>query len=557
MEGPNQQRRAIQRHTGARRAAWIAIGIALLLVAVSAFLWFQPPPKPIAKPPPTPFPSVPGSLGGLNGSPVSLHQGFLGVNARADAPLTPAALAGLNGTDVRTLRWPGGGLGDRMDPVANGGSGVVYNDSGGATSPSTTLAEFVQWCRSISCQSILTLPAEINSTATELAIVNYTERNLGFTPTYWEIGNEPAEWRHFGVPWANWNASQNLTTTPDQFAQLVQRFVGALRSVDTTTDIIGIGGIGHSAVPQSRWISGVVSRDGPNLSAVAIHVYPAGPGFPSSDLRNWFASLWGGSALPSRVPTTVGIVQTACPTCRLNVVVDEFQTGTQLTSATALSGGALATSIGAEIIQALPLPLQSLDYYNFESYTPGAWFTPSGASSAASSLYSGLAAQLGPIAEQLNVTSAAHGLLAAEGGATPSAMNNLLLVNSNTSFGFHLNLSQRLAASAGDSAWTFNETSSQPTLFTFQPIAANNWTIPPASLVIIHDSRPSNSLTGLPVRIGHPGTDLQGGLASLHDGRLEPNRTAQLVGLSLQEDARNALPSYRLGNTPAPIVRWE
>jgi hypothetical protein len=433
------------------------------------------------------FPVAVATLGGLNGSPVALLPSFLGVNARADAPLTWAGANALNGTDVKLVRWPGGGLADRFDPLANGDAGTIYNDTGSATPAETSLSSFVDWCEAVACRSVITLPAEPNSTATALAIVNYTESTLGFTPTYWEIGNEPALWRHFGIPWAQWNATQNATPTPDQFAALVHRFVQAIRSVDTTAGIIGLGGIGAGSGGRTTWVATDAAQNGANLSGIAIHVYPAGPGFPSSDITDWFASLGGHSALPYRVPTTVSEIRSGCGSCRVAVFVDEFQTGSLLTPADSLTGGYLAAYVAAEIVQALPLPVQSLDYYNFESGTPGAWFDLNGGSSSAYALYSGLATYLGSYAAQVNVTSSARGLLAAKGAAAPGPLGtNLILVNTNTSFGFRLNLTREFPAAANGTAWVFNGTAGTPTIVAVGAAGAVNWTVAPASVVILH-----------------------------------------------------------------------
>jgi alpha-L-arabinofuranosidase len=234
---------------------------------------------------------VAASLGGLNGSSVALDTGFLGVNLRADSAFSDASTSALNSTAVRMVRFPGGGLADRFDPLGQGDRGTIYNDSGATEVAGTSLDEFVRWCQSTACESILTLPAEIDNTSEVRAIVSYTETQLGFRPTYWEVGNEPARWEHFGIPWADWNISQTSTPTPAQFAAVVNGYVQAIRTIDPTTGIIGLGGLGRASSGQSAWISSVVGENGPNLSAIAIHVYPAGSGFPSADLAGWFGSL--------------------------------------------------------------------------------------------------------------------------------------------------------------------------------------------------------------------------------------------------------------------------
>ena len=54
----------------------------------------------------------------------------------------------------------------------------------------------------------------MNEPAVAAAEVDYVVHTLGFEPSYWELGNEPVNWNHFGVPWAQWNLSQRLNATP-------------------------------------------------------------------------------------------------------------------------------------------------------------------------------------------------------------------------------------------------------------------------------------------------------------------------------------------------------
>ena len=469
-----------------QRIPWVIVGTALaVLIVVGSFGW-QLPPASRSPSSPAKFPVVPISLEGANGSAISLEAGFLGVNLRADEPFASSDGAHLNATGVRLVRYPGGGDGDRFDPLAGDDQGAVYNDAGQATIAKTSLSTFVTWCVSVSCASIITLPAEIDNASTALSIVNYTEGTLGFHPTYWEIGNEPSLWDHFGIPWGEWNVSQNDTPTPGAYAKVVQTYVRAIRSVDPTTGIVGIGGIGKGASEVSEWFTPTIELNGPNLSAMAIHVYPAGSGFPSGNLSAWFGSLWGTTGLPSRVASAESVMETDCPQCHLSLLVDEFQTGTGLSPATALSGGYFATYLATELVQALPLPVTSMDYYVFEADSEGAWFNSTGASSSAYSLYLGLRTYLGPWAVQMEVGPSVRGVVAAEGGSSSGSMTSLLLANANSTTGVEVNLTSIYPDAAQGDAWTFDGSSSQPSEAALGAAGAEDWVVPPASLVIFN-----------------------------------------------------------------------
>ena len=472
-----------------RRSTWIVVLVVIGIVAVAVgipLLWGSASPSPPPWPPPVTAPTMNASLVPSNSSPVALATGFLGVNVAASSTHSASAWSAAESTSVRMFRWPGGAEGDRFDPLANGGQGLLYSDSGASAAPKTSLAGIAAWCRSVACRSIVTLPAEIANASEAAAIVRYSEGTLGFWPSFWEIGDEPALWTHSGIPWGQWNTSQNATPTPSQYASVVQHYVAAIRSVDPTTPLIGLGGVGPGTLPESSWISETVRIDGPNLSAIAIHVYPAGPGFPPQDLPDWFGTLSSHSALPYRVDRTLSLIEAACASCHLAVLVDEFQTGTRLTASDALSGGYLATYVAAELVQAFGLPIASLDYYDLQSGTPGAWFNPEGAVSPAGELYQALGEEFGAYARPLNVTSTASGLLVASGGNASARPDNLLVVNTNASVGFHLNLSAAYPNAAQGSAWEFVGSAGAPVTGPIGPMGARNRSVPPASVTIFH-----------------------------------------------------------------------
>ncbi len=466
------------------RPRWIIIASTVIVIAIAVpLVWIALSPAPSS--PMESAPSVPASIGAANGSAIALDDGFLGVNLRADEYLAGPALSALNATGIRFVRWPGGELGDRFDPLADNDTGTIVPDDGIAFPANTSLAEFTRWCRAEDCRAVITLPAEIDNASFAEAIVNYTERTLGLRPAYWEIGNEPALWRHFDIPWSAWNDSQNVTPTPEQYAGLVGAYVSAIRAVDPATPIIGIGGIGLGASGVARWFDPTLEADGPNLSAMAIHVYPAGAGYPSTDLSDWFASLAGETGLPARVANASAAIAAGCPACRISVLVDEFQTGTDLTAADSLSGGYLAAYVGAEIVDALPLPIASLDYFDLQGTTPGAWLGPTGAPSPALELYEALHGRLGTYAEPLVVSSSLPGLEAAAGGNSTTGLDNLLLVNTNPQYSYRVDASERFPGLAASTAWIFNGSGASPVVVTVPSGAAANWTIAPGSVVLL------------------------------------------------------------------------
>ncbi len=153
--------------------------------------------------------------------------------------------------------------------------------------------------------------------------VQYVEQTLGFHPSYWEIGNEPTAWTHFAIPWDRWSTSDNSTPTPLEYAQMVQKYVLAVRSVDPTAQILGIQSDAGSPF-RSAWFTTLMEIDGPNLSAVAYHSYTGGVGVPGETLPQFFATLSQLGSFPLNYPLTRATVGVACPGCTTRVFVGEY-----------------------------------------------------------------------------------------------------------------------------------------------------------------------------------------------------------------------------------------
>ncbi|MCI4360101.1 MAG: hypothetical protein L3J91_00195, partial [Thermoplasmata archaeon] len=206
--------------------------------------------------------------------PRNLGSEFWGVNVGPNVEPSTALADALARSPARVVRFPGGASGDEFNFTA----GTLTNDSGVAKPAVENLSEFSAWCRSVACEPILELPGEIDSPSTGAFYVAYAEQTLGVHPIAWEIGNEPALWSHFGVPWSGWTLAQRVTPTPSQYAQVVRAYVAAIRAVDATAPILGLPGVGTGEYQETAWINATVALNGPNLSGVAIHAYPAGAG---------------------------------------------------------------------------------------------------------------------------------------------------------------------------------------------------------------------------------------------------------------------------------------
>lgn len=332
-----------------------------------------------------------------NGTPLGdLASTFWGANVRPYYSLGSTASATYAGAGLGVVRWPGGAVADRLNVTSN----RIYNDSGTWYSPPQNESQFVTWCALVHCQAIVGLPGEIDQPAVAANEVAYTENVLHFTPLYWEIGNEPSQWTHFGSRWSDWNSAQSTNATPDSYAALVHSYVAAIRTVDPQARILGLPGVGTGAWGEGGWISASVRLNGPNLSGVAIHVYPAGgvvSGAPT--LGGFYSTLSGNSAFAQRIPLDRAAIAAACPNCSaLPIIASEMGSGTQGAGYDAFMGGfADLPYLTTEVIEAATLNVSQIDLFAFQGSYGGSLLTNAGSPSLAARLYERVFVHLAPI----------------------------------------------------------------------------------------------------------------------------------------------------------------
>ena len=209
-----------------------------------------------------------------NATPTNLSNGFWGADVRVFSEIGSPQVSEWQTSPLTVARWPGGAVADGYNYTSN-----VITKNGGGTLHSSSRRTAVHHVVSTGpLRGHLRVPAEINQPATAAYYVSYTENTLHFHPAFWEIGNEPGLWEEFNLPWSQWHLGSDSPVTPAQYAQVVHAYIAAMRAVDPTIRIIGLPGTGLGASQETTWLADTVAVNGPNLSAVAIHVYSAGDG---------------------------------------------------------------------------------------------------------------------------------------------------------------------------------------------------------------------------------------------------------------------------------------
>jgi hypothetical protein len=421
----------------------------------------------------------------ISSKPVgAMSPTFWGVNVRADQKLGNTQRSYLPSTPVKLVRWPGGNLGECYNMTANGGTGLVYNDNGTSFQPPWTTAQFVSWCLSINCQAIFTVPAEIDNPAIAASFVTYVQTTLDFYPAYWEIGNEPSLWDHFGIPWSHWNTSQESWVTPTQYADAVQSYVSAMKVVNPHIRFIGLGGVGSGAYGEPSWINATVDVNGPNLTAVAIHVYPAGAGTVGESDAKIYSSVVGNLSLLVRIPRDLAAIRSSCPSCHIQLMVDEFNAASGNNLSAFMSGFQLVPYVAAELEQGICLNASSMEFWALAGGYAGSLFNSSGSARPVSTLYSALLPHLDSIVLRTSVTSALPNIYAlATENTTANPGSSLLIANLNSTLSARILLTgSGFPVNSSGTVWLWNASSPAPLSQPLSKGSSSGWVLPPESV---------------------------------------------------------------------------
>jgi hypothetical protein len=413
--------------------------------------------------------------------PRTINSSFWGFNVGPnDAPTTTLADAASE-TPARVVRFPGGAAGDELNYT----TGTLTNDSGGAVPADENLSQFVAWCRTISCSPILELPGEIDEPATAAYYVAYTEATFGLHPLAWEIGNEPALWTHFGMPWSEWNLSQDLTPSASQYARVVQAYVSAIHKVDPTAPILGLPGVGTGSYDETTWINSTVALNGPNISGVAIHVYPAGAGPPTgANLSEFLANASGPHSLAVRLASD----QAAIAAIRPGVPLYVTELGTGLAAGTYapfLYTFPDVPFVASEIVATILSGVASVELAQVQTPHGGTWMDGNGTVHSLLALYTQLFPELGPLAVPVQLLPPVPGLAAVATSSGPGGTTELFVVNTNAFLAAQLSLAgSGLNLSSPTTRWSWNSSTGAPVSVDL-PGAPATWTVPPVSVLLL------------------------------------------------------------------------
>ncbi|MCI4340554.1 MAG: hypothetical protein L3J73_04740, partial [Thermoplasmata archaeon] len=413
-----------------------------------------------------------------------INASFWGINLGLNVGASTTLANAVAQSPVHIVRFPGGAAGDEFNYTV----GTVTNDSGVARPATENLSEFVTWCRAINCTPILELPGEIDDASTAAYYVTYTEQTFGLRPMAWEVGNEPALWTHFGTAWSHWTVGQQLTPSPSQYARVVHDYIAAIHRVDPAAPILGLPGVGTGAFGETTWINATVALNGPNLTGVGIHCYPAGPGPGSSgNISQFLVNASGPRSIGARLGADRAAVAAALPSRPgLPLYVTELGTGLAAGSFSPfLYSFPSVPFIASELIAALSYDVTSVELTQVQTPHGGAWMDGNGTVHPLLSLYTQLLPELGPSVIPVNISPGLAGLSAIVTTSGGSGPVELFAVNANASLSARIDLSASgLGLNGTAMRWTWNSSTDSPVAVDLTQ-APPTWTIPPDSVLLL------------------------------------------------------------------------
>ncbi len=254
---------------------------------------------------------IPTGSSPSRGPVIPANTVVLGVPVPDTSPITLGLGAGLgdllNNGMAAPVRQSGLGLmrfGDASADDYDWMTGCTYGDAGsvrecsGPAGGGGKLDQFLHFAGSVRARPLIVVNGEIDDPQQAARLVAYYWQHCvrvpgGIGPSvclrpYWEIGDSPATWKHFGVPLSQRQVNDALVITPDQYAALVVTYAAAMRRVEPGIKIVA-----------NEWITGATDQSWiGDVSAIDTHYEPLlyGPPAPPPTTGQILSALQNGSA---------------------------------------------------------------------------------------------------------------------------------------------------------------------------------------------------------------------------------------------------------------------
>jgi hypothetical protein len=389
----------------------------------------------------------------------------------------------LNTTPISMVRF--GGVGEGYDPTTQ--TNYMPPTSGvGRYVPTSmnlwNLTWFKGWCtsRTPTCDWLGYLPGEENNTQAAIHFAKWYHSVYGLTPTYWEFGNEPTQWTHFGLNMTRWSTTDTAKPTATDYATMVHNYIAAVSSIYPNDQFIGL----EAACACNRLqVSETAYMDGARLSALAYHSYPSNAN-SSTQLSAFYDILTSAGNISATSAKYRGGISLTCTTCAgIPVELGEYQAGPFSAPSPFAAQYPGAPFLAASLIEAMQANISTWSVYNTDSLMNSS----SGAISAEGYLFQRILSNM-TMGTDYPVTVSARGV----GGLFSLLIENgtrsaLLVVNTNITVGLYLAVPFALFPVGGaGSVYAWSPFNPVPTHTGFLALP-HYYAVPPQGILLLTD----------------------------------------------------------------------
>jgi hypothetical protein len=415
----------------------------------------------------------------------------LQTNNSSGVRTDPAVGSFLNSTPVTWSRY------GQDTEACNITVNILYADNGTPSGPCNyNLTAYGAWCLSQrpQCRSVVFLPGESNNSAETAYTAAWVVRTLGFQPNYFNIGNEPSLWKHYGISWTHWNVTDHSRPTSLDYAFDVRSAISAVRAVDPGAKFIGIEA---TCACGATWFQDLMRIDGGLISAISYHSYPSKP-LVNESAAQFLAPLFSPDNITATYPLVRSYIQGRCHRCdTIPIFLSEYNAGPGWTPSVLNGTYTNALFLGASVVQALRANVTQLTIFNLQSNKSTYGYSmmnntnvvgPTG------ELFSGLLRHLARGAvygTEFNTSVGGVVSVLTEG----PRMGTLLVVNTNLSQAVNFSVGGVFATGAKDSIGRWAPGLATPTWA--RTLGVTNYTVPAEGMLLL--SVPLNATFAAPV----------------------------------------------------------
>ena len=432
----------------------VLVALPLVYVAEAPSGPHEPPPPPLGIPVNTTL-GAGGYLGTHYANP--FYAVLLADNDLPTARLQ-ALGAFLNTTPITWFRF--GGNGTSYDPT----SGVDYiPPPGGGAYVATplelwNLTWFKSWCdtRTPHCLWLAFLPGEVNNSAFALHTAQWYHDDLGLVPEYWQFGNEPTGWTHYGENLSSWSTGDDATVSDAAYTTMVQDYISAISAAYPSDRYIALEAACGCNYDLAEATSAAL---GPAANVMSFHAFPSASG-STTQPSAFLGALEGATNLTQSAARFRSALSAGCPTCsNVAVQIGAYQAGPPGGLSPLQDQFVGATFLAASIIQAIEANVSSFTVYDSDSLydTLGDAARPQGI------LYADLLANMTMgrdygVNFQDEGVGGVYGLLVHNG-----SHQSLLIVNTNSTYELDLTVSNAtFPVGATGSEWSWGPQTATP-----------------------------------------------------------------------------------------------